>query len=713
MAKTKLEKKIIEIHKALMEKTLEINDLNQFKTDFEAYYDYVMDMHHHGGRMVSDKALRAFLDTCNIVYLYSRDGHLIITDTEYDMLMEIYMSQGNDMITVTKYDFGDKQTKWDIVPHTNPDMVGSLLKSYREWDFAEILCKYASISGDAIIKIAPKYDGASLCINVRNGNIINTLTRKDGINGQNIHDLIKMAKNYDEICKLASRIRDGAIKCEILCSKDDYALIKDVYMNPRSAVNGIVQSPKNISYGQALTIMPLVIKDIGGAYKFLGTDKYLPPHKNTIKCVNNDYSTREEIVATITDCLERYRHPDYPFRVDGVVAYVIPSDYQLLKRVLSEDAMALSYAFKINSNTGVTDVVYGYMSIGRSGIATPMIKVNPVDVNETTVTDINLSNMRKAESFNLRMGDLVEIESSGDVIPMLKRVIEPNHKGQKIKFSMTCPHCGSPLKYRENDALASRLKSKSAFIVCPNSRCPRILAGKLALFAERIGIEGFSDEAFQDIYNATKYSTGQLMRINYELRDKFTEEMLKVPGWGTIKINNLIDQIDRVRKAPMTEDVFIASLGIPSIAAKKAQLILTQISLPRLFKKLETNRNFGAIDMILGADGIGPATTTKFIEYIIDNYDEIIDLYSILNIQEYSKRLGTFACTGFINSEKCEIEEELNRRGYGLDSLTMNTIALIAVDPNGESGKLKKARKYGIPIIRRRNLDKFLSELDV
>lgn len=681
MAKTVLEDKWIHIHDSLMANKMPLDDLAKYVPDAKAYADYIIDMK-YCDHNISKKALFAFLETCLVYYTYSESGSELITDTEYDKCMERWVNMGNEPITTTEYDSHGLGTRWEIVRHDYPNMVGSLLKEYSIDKFVQIIDDFYDMRGSKRrIHYAPKFDGNSICISFNNGKMLRALTRKNGKVGQDVGPAVRRFQNYDSLCKLAVDffgMGPGAIKCEILCDKSEYNSedVKKRYANCRSAVSGIMSSPKNLDLAHHLHAQPLAIYDAS-------TKRYTYLASYTNGMITNHPLSAHEI----EEMLEKFRSSDFPVRIDGVVAYVENED----PKIYDNDAMATAYAFKVNSAVGITKIKSSYFSLGRGGRATPMITVEPCDVNETIVTDVNLSSIAKMKSLRLHIGDTIEIESAGDVIPMIKRVIERNKHGEELSFSSKCPYCGHKLT-----------PLSEGIIGCVNPYCPRVLSGQLANFFEIVGMKGFSDECFIDLVeNAHVHSVYDVLTL--------TESDLRNIKWGNVTISNFMDEIKKIKDKPIDEALFIGALGIPGISVIKCKKILSEMPLSRIFGWIDRGLPISYVtDAIADIDGFGMKSARVFSEFIDSNYSDIKNAMKELDIIPYQKKLGRFTLTGFTDDA---IEKKLTDLGYEIGGLTKDTIALIAADPRTNSGKAQKARQYGIPIITEDELDTFIEKI--
>lgn len=721
MAKTEIERKISAIHKALFENTIEVDDLVHYQNDIFDYYDYLIDMGNDKFRDVNHKVLAKFIELNLIYYTYNETGSLLIPDPKYIQAMKIYMEFGYPQITTTVYEpKGDSSKKWKKIPHDNPNMVGSLDKEYGIASFIERLLKMSSQEGaTGEVIFVPKYDGTSCCINIENGKFKNAVTRKDGEYGLDISKVVKSAENFDEIWEFIefnmAPGASGALKCEMLCSTGNYRHISDIYANRRSAASAIVSAPKNIKLAPYLTIMPIMLYldeprnsfDYGQVSNSLLRSgyAYVNPYYRP-KMIDGHWFLQTNFsgmsVSEACQCygseieklLDSYRDPSFPFRVDGVVAHCVnwnPEAY-------SSDAMATTLAYKVNVETGITRVLDGYISIGRGGRATPMIKVEPCECNETTVQDVSLSNMSKAKKFDLSIGDTIEIESAGDVIPMVKRVIKHKKHAEPIKFKNKCPYCGEPLE-----------KISDELIGCTNNGCPRIISGQTATFFERMGVKGFSDLTFENLLGEIgEYDTFRFISVLMNLE---TDDIATLDGWDVVKANNFVEAISKIRNTPIDEAKFLAAINIPDVGPKTAQKIIEKVPFSEISHYVSKGRPSFLEDALMDADGCGYKTAQKIADFIFKRWDDIMEIKSLCNIVPYTKHIGSFALTGFSGAEKDEIARDLEVLGYDTGGVTKGTIACIALNPEGSSDKIKKAQKYGIPIISRNDIKRFIANL--
>lgn len=394
---------IHKIRKKLMNGSLNVDDLIDYKDAINDLKDKLMSV-----RVLTNEQFDQMTDLIMIYldyYVYSSNGDVLITDHEYDLLMNQYINNGGKLLS--KSDKIRSQTQWSFVKHESPGMVGTVKKVYSLEELAVYFFKYRTMSGYRTWRVAPKFDGISSAIKINwDGRILLGVTRNDGVEGQDITEVVKNASNADKVISYyASKLLEGEscwVKTELCVSTIDFnELIKHkLYKNRRSATSGIINSPKNLSLARYITIIPL-------AAHYTSSDKidYVPLDSYEVSA-----ATPYQLMEDIERLLSKIRDSRYPFRTDGVVLYPLGDD--IIPNF--DDIMDHAIAYKVNTAEGLTQVDYGYVSVGRLGYAVPMLHVRPVEVNETTVEDVSLGSFDKFAGMDIHEGEQVLVYSAGD-----------------------------------------------------------------------------------------------------------------------------------------------------------------------------------------------------------------------------------------------------------------------------------------------------------
>jgi len=654
---------IIKLHRDIISKKIDINDLYNMKNDFISIYNKII-----SGNASDFYEIEAFIKLCLDYYAYSENGDVLITDSEYDKLMTFYNNLGYDNIIYT--DSIVDYTIWPIVKHKAPGVVGSISKIYT----TEELHKYIN-SMDNVDEfiLAPKFDGISACIEIRDGKRIYAVTRADGHSGQDILQVVLRSK-----MALCHPIKDGFYKCELVVSQSDFELLieEKKYANRRSATAGIVNSPKNLEYAKYITIIPLAY------YNGSNHIDYIAPWQVTIT-----YSRKaSKIMDNISKILNIIRKSDFPFRTDGVVIY--PKSKHLL--VNHNDIMNYAIAFKVNTAEALTTIKYGYMSIGRLGHAVPMVKVHPVEVNETIVEDVSLSSYDKFAQMDLRENETVIVYSAGDVIPQL-RVPENREfslKDNYLKIKKECTYCGEKLSRIGNE------------YKCTNDSCVRIRTGKIINFLVKIGVKNVSDATIEDLYN------GKIIDEIDDLFDLKASDIVELDNYGAVSATNIIEELKTVFSKDILISTLFGALGIPNISEKKCRNILKYITIDEIL----TSKRSKIIDKLLDAENVGMITAETFANFVIQNRSLIRSLLDNLNIVVDKKYKGNIVFTGFRNKE---LSDTFDAMGYEMsDNINGKTVAVVTSDYNENSTKCKVAIKKGVTIISLSDINNLIRELN-
>lgn len=661
-----------------------IESLEEYEPDMElkskAYVNYVMT-----GTKISSTALLKFLIIQLDYYTFSLTGNVFISDSDYDECMQSYLTLNPGAKLITENHFQPKVNTWQIKQHSAPQMVGSVEKVFDVEDVIKFIhSECDNAFGKSNIFFSPKYDGVGVCLQYDpvKVDIVSALTRKDGTYGQELIKLVKRVKNYDDIVNYAREIfgsDEGFIKCEIVMSQKDFEeLIKEKpYKNRRNGTSGIINTPANIEYAKYLTVIPLIF-GIKGKTKF--TYEYRPNMGEYTAFTFTYPKSNEEFEDMVRDyiqyILDKSHTSEYEYRTDGVVIFIDNCHFQY------PNVMSHAIAYKTNSNSAITKIVNGYISIGRTGKATPMVKVEPCDLNETVVTDVSLSNFAKVKKLGLREGDTIQIVSSGDVIPMVNNIIKHNSIID-LYFELKCPICGFDLApYTTNDGITE--------YECDNPNCPRLIAGRVTNFLEKLGANGISDQTILNIYEALN------IRDIIEFLDtkKYKSKLSELPDWGVQSANNFCNEIERIKNKPITHGEFLGALGIPGISTKKCKSLFTYVDYDEFMEYCHAGKYDIADRGLYEVKGFSVKSVETFMDFIKHNITIIDRLSKILTLVKDKRCEANIVFTGFRDKEA---EEYVSKKGVDVsENINGQTIAVISANKN--SGKTKKAIERNIPI---------------
>ena len=651
-----IETNIISLYAKIKNKKLPLKDLPIHAGMIKGFAEAII----NGNYIPSQEGLYALLMLNLDQYSYGNNGDVILSDHEYDLLHILYVDHGGKQII-----YPDTfESQWKLVPHKAKWMVGSVAKSYTVdeiYDFIDETCRSTNMNAYEITwVVSPKFDGISACLEIKNHQLIQAITRGTRAEGQDITAVVANVANLQDILSTYST---GYLKVELCVPQKYFEPLKlQGYKNRRSATSAIVNSPKNLNNAQYIEAVPLLwyeSRDDEYGYHI----DYNPPDAITIKGVES----KVQIMGYMLKLLAQLKNPDnhYEYRVDGVILFPMIRYKEL------NDVMENSMAFKINTAEALTTIKYGYVSMGRTGRAVPMIKVEPCEVNETIVEDVTLGSFQLFKAMHLYEGEKVVIYSAGDVIPEMKfpekRMIPDG--AQLLRIPEICPYCGSEL----------------VNAICPNPVCKRKITGRITNFLERTDITSdISDKTIEDLYDAKK------IRNIVDIFKLQVNDIAGLDGYTQTGALKMINQFNTLRTTPISYSRFFGSLGCPGISLKIASGIFDVTTMDELLR----TKGWDRINLLMCVDKLGLTRAQIISDFIDQNYQEICELMQIMNLVKDRKYFGNVVFSGFRDSSW---EAKFDQIGFRVgDSVTRETAACIVA--NMGTTKAKAALKKGTPL---------------
>ena len=665
----KLEKDLISVYQRLKTRKIKLSSLIDYKIPILNYIEniniYPLE--------ATKEGIYSVLMLCLDQYVFSENGDVLITDSQYDELHRIYMKMGGPQLIYPDH----LESRWKMSEHKRSYMVGSIRKVYNVDDLIayirDIEERYGSMRTINWV-IAPKYDGISACLEFRNNKFVQALTRGESINGKRVgEDITPMVRNIMNIRTLENNFPEGFLKVELLCPSQSFERLKNDFKNRRSATSAIVNAPKNSEYAPFIYAMPLLYDQDDG-----NSPKYVPEYSEVIKYP----LTTDDIIIPMRNLLSKIRKNTFPYRIDGVILYPILNQFN------HDDAMAEAMAYKINTAFNYGKIEYGYVSIGRTGKATPMIHIEPTEVNETIVEDVSLGSFQKFYKMHLMEDEIVQVFSAGDVIPQAKPSSPRNYpkNAEPLKIPEICPYCHSLLIDYQ----------------CKNSNCIRVKTGEITNFLIKMGVEEISDGTIESLFKMN------IVRTISDLFDLNEEKIAKLPGFGTVSAEKIVKSIHNMQKTPITYTIFFGALGVPGCALKTWEKIFDEIPPKNFIRLIEDFCEDNSIHrydyskiylMLADISGIGTEKRDMILKFFERNYSTIKAIMSKLNLVDSPQIEGEVVFTGFRDIEWSKKFEE---NGFRVaNSVNKKTVAVIAQNKFMETGNADKARALGIALFGR------------
>jgi DNA ligase (NAD+) len=542
-----------------------------------------------------------------------------------------------------------------------------------------------------------KMDGLAAAVVYENGVLARAITRGDGFVGEDVTANVRTIesvplslRNDNKYQKFVSGRTE--VRGEIVMYKADFAKLnegraaagKPLFANPRNTAAGTIRQldpglvasrPLHFRAYDLRRDNPAEVPAYDFAYKALCGLGFL---------ANQDAKVLGNIKA-LMKYAEHWesKRQDLPYNTDGLVIKVNNRDlYDRLGVVgkAPRGAIALKYPAE-QATTKVKDI---FVSIGRTGAATPVAMLEPVFIAGSTVQMATLHNDGEIARKDIRVGDTVIVHKAGDIIP---EVIEPLLKlrdGSEKPFVMLthCPDCNTKLvKYKTGDAVWR----------CPNESCPSRSWKRIEHFASKsaLDIEGLGEK------NVIALISAGLVKDAADIYKLEFDDALKLDRFADVSAQKLVDAIQAKKKPSLHR--FIYALGIRHIGSQ------TAVDLANHFKSLESLSQ-ATIDELSDVEGVGDVVAESVVEWFSESANqELLNKFAKQGVvpQEVKVIAGklsgkSIVVTGSLETMGREQAAELIRsHGGTFQSSVGKDTDYLVVGANVGASKLAKADKLG------------------
>ena len=658
------------------------------------------------------KSLRERINDHNYQY-YVLDNP-IISDSEYDKLfkeLESLEKQNPDFIipeSPTQRIGAKPIESFGTVTHRVTMMsLANAMSSDELNAFDERLKKKLNASENIEYVVEPKLDGLAVELIYENGIFVNGSTRGDGNTGEDITSNLKTINAIplilrNDIISIPDLLE---VRGEVFIRKEDFEILnskrlqsdQQPFANARNAAAGSLrQLDPNVTSKRSLSIY---------CYQAGTIDEInLNTHSEFLQCLKNwglPVNPEVKIVKGIKKAIDFHKkletkRNEFPYEIDGSVIKVnsLSLRDELGARSRSP-RWAIAGKFRAQQ---VTTIINGiFASVGRTGAVTPVARLEPVEVGGVTVTNATLHNQDEIDRKDIRIGDTVIIERSGDVIPKVIKVVqEKRTKDVKVyHLPNHCPECNSELNRPENEVVFR----------CLNYSCPGKIKGIIKHFVSKnaLDIDGLGEKLIDQLVNEKIINTvDDLFRIN-------KDQLANLERMGNKSADNIIESINNSKQTSFSR--FIYALGIRHVGEHTSKL------LERAYKadfELLLEATFEDLESI---EEIGPIVAESIIEFWNDESNKNIanscfalgvklEKNNETEVQTLSGKIFVF--TGsleiFTRKQAKDMVERLGGRAN--NSVSKNTNYVVA--GAGSGAKLDKAKQLGIEIINEHEFEKLV-----
>lgn len=546
-----------------------------------------------------------------------------------------------------------------------------------------------------------KIDGLGISVLYRGGKLARAVTRGDGVRGDDVSANVRTIRSLPLAIDEPGEVE---VRGEIYLPFESFRAIN---REREEAGEPLFANPRNAAAGSIRLLDPRLVasRNLRIFLYTLSVDGKEEPSQwaalKRIRALGFPTEPHSRFCPTLDDVLAFYREwvakrDALDFDADGVVVKVDSAeDRRELGATAKSPRWAISYKFPARqATTRVNDIV---IQVGRTGALTPVAVLEPVKLSGTTISRSTLHNEEELRRKDVRVGDYVLIERSGDVIPQVVSVMkERRPRGARpFAWPARCPVCGSAV-FRPEGEVISR---------CANTSCPARVRESILHFASRraMDIDGLGEAVVDQLLAAG------LVRTIPDLYHLRYEDLVELERLGPKSARNLLDAIAASKGRGLARLLF--ALGIRQVGERLAQTLAAR------YRSLDALAAAGADDLVQAED-VGPKVAESVLFFFAQKENrELIRRLREAGVQdEVSEGPGgpkplageVFVITGTLAAmPRDEARTLLETLGAEVgSSVTRKTTGLVVGDSPGS--KLGRARELGVRIIEEREFLKLV-----
>ena len=591
--------------------------------------------------------------------------------------------------------------------HSSPML--SLDNAYSEEELRDWERRVHELSGktDLEYMCELKLDGMSLALVYSDGRLERGITRGDGNVGEDVTLNVRTVRSIPlsiskDKLKKAGMSADFEVRGEMLMPVAAFRKLNEerkiqglaAFANPRNFAAGTVRQlePSITAQRRMDYFAYMLLKD--GQPFFDRQSKSM----DALEAVGFKVNPNRKLAKNLDEAWRfiqswEAKRESLPYEIDGIVVKVDRTTWQReLGSVGKVPRWAIAY--KYAARGGVTQIEDILVQVGRTGKLTPVAALKPVPIGGTTVSRATLHNMDEIERLGVKIGDWVEVERGGDVIPKVVKVVDDkeHHRGHK-QFEMPehCPVCGGNV-VRTPGEVDHR---------CVNANCPAKLQGTILHFASRhvMDIDGLGEALVNQL------TERGLVKNVADLYKLTKDGLLQLERMGEKSADNVLAEIEASKKLPLERVIY--GLGIRFVGERTAQFLA---------------EHFGSLDAIMKASAeeleevneVGPRIAESIVEFFADEHNRKLagDLRKAgLTFTGQKKEKGTkltgktFVLTGTLERHTRDEAKKMIEDAGGRVSGSVSKKTNYVVAGSDAGSKLDKARELGVSVIGEEELE--------
>ena len=642
-----------------------------------------------------------------------------ISDAEYDRFLkeletleaahpELVMSN-----SPTRRVGGTSQPEFKTVQHETPMLSIDNTYSKKELHaFDERVRRFLKDGSSVEYLMELKIDGVSLSLLYEKGRLVRAATRGDGTRGDDVTKNVRTIRDVPWELKGSKKVpahleARGEVylgrKKFLELNREKESLGEELFANPRNAASGSLKlldpvfvAKRGLSFlaHGAGSVRGHIFKsqsELLESFKDWG----LPIIPQVRLCSNFD-----QMAAACDQWQSVKSREKLEFETDGLVFKV--NDFSIQRALgFTQKSPRWAVAYKFPAERTTTKLKGITVQVGRTGVLTPVANLEPVFLAGSTVSRATLHNDDEIRRLDLKIGDEVLIEKSGEIIPQVVEVLKNKRTGKEKRFAMPdrCPVCGGSV-LSEAEEVALR---------CVNAACPAQLKARLLHFASRkaMDIEGLGDALVNQLVDR------KMVRDFSDIYLLNEEALAGLERMGSTSAANLVRQIRESKKRDLPRLVF--ALGIRHVGQAAARLLGLHFGSMRKLAHASAEK-------ILSLPGLGEVISKSVTAFFADGVNrEVLEKLATFGLNMHAEKAGpsgssallagkTFVLTGTLAGlGRDEAEKEILERGGRVSSSVSKKTYAVVVGADAGS-KLEAAKKFGIQTLSEEEFKRMLKK---
>ena len=588
-------------------------------------------------------------------------------------------------------------------------------------EFAGRIRRFLGLQETEVLALTaePKIDGLSLSITYENGQFVKAATRGDGRVGEDVSANAKTLSDIPQTLRGKGWPERIEIRGEVYMSTPDFAALnqteeaagRKTYMNPRNAAAGALrQKDPSVTASRPLKFFAYAWGELSAPFAETQSEAVaaLGVWGFSTNPLFKAYGDVSGLIGAYRDMTEQ--RADLGYDIDGVVYKVDRLDWQTRLGYVSRFPR-WAIAHKFPAEKAITKLEAIDIQVGRTGSLTPVARLTPVTVGGVVVSNATLHNEDEIERLDVRVGDHVEIQRAGDVIPQVLRVTDADRANRPQPYQMpnTCPECSS-LAVREIDDKGNVdvRRRCTGGLICPAQAIERL---KHFVSRKSLDIDGLGAKQIELFYERGIVSAPQhIYQIDQRIAEVGLPPFAEWEGFGETSAAKLKSAIDAKREVPFAR--FLNGLGIRHVGQTTSGLYARNfVKWTEFWNQVEAavdDAEGESAQALMAIDGIGAAAVNALRAFAREshNRDMLSELLSEVTVLDGEAISSDSPVAGktvvFTGSLEAMTRDEAKARATSLGAKVSGSVSgktdILVAGP-GAGSKLKKAESLGVTVM--------------